>query len=92
MTDRLLFNLACVYAQAAVLAEADRSGRNPRGARQLAYEQKAAQLLRRTLEEMPAEKRAKFWRGQVMTDPALAGLRRGKDFVQIGKDFGRAGF
>jgi tetratricopeptide (TPR) repeat protein len=90
LTDRLLFNLACVYAQAAVLAE-DAPGQNRRAARRLAYEEKAAQYLRRTLEEMSAEKRSKFWRGQVMTDPALVSLRRGKMFVQLGKDFGQSG-
>ena len=96
LTDRLLYDLACVYAQAATLAEAEpqplRPAKDPRGTRRAAqYEQKAIQFLRRAMEELAAEKRSKFWRDQVMTDPALAGIRRGKLFEQLAKEYGQIG-
>ena len=92
----LLYSLACIYAQAAAQTEAElrttRPALDPRGARQVAqYEQKAARCLRQAMEELPAERRAAFWRDQVMTDPALAALRRGKLFKQLAKEFSQRG-
>ena len=96
LTDRLLFNLACIYAQAAVQTEDEprpqRPARDPRGARQAAlYEQKAIKCLRLAIGELLADRRSAFWRNQVLTDPALTMLRRGKMFAQMAKEFGQPG-
>ncbi len=86
LTDRLLYHLACVYAQASA-----QETRPEQKRRAEFYEKKALMYLRRAMEELPAEKRRSFWRDQVRTDPALATLRRGRSFEQVGKEFGLVG-
>jgi tetratricopeptide (TPR) repeat protein len=82
LTDRLWYKITCIYAQVVGHLEAEaraaRTGTDRLAARRLAvYREKALSCLNRTLEELPQEKRASFWRKQVQTDPALAAIRYG---------------
>lgn len=89
----LSYSLACIYSQAAAQTEDElRPAKDPRGTRQAAqYEQKAIRCLRLAMGEILAERRSGFWREQVLTDPALTMLRRGKMFAQMAKEFGQPG-
>jgi tetratricopeptide (TPR) repeat protein len=90
---RLLYHLACVYAQASLLADAEaRPGRpGQSSARGAAHQDRALGCLRRTLEEVPEEKRAAFWRSQVEKDPALAPIRRTAPYWQLARQYGQMG-
>jgi tetratricopeptide (TPR) repeat protein len=93
LTVRRFFDLACIYAQAAALVETEaRTNRSPLGAARVAfYEDRALKHLRHTLEELPAERRAAFWREQVQANPALAPIRRGTAYFQLARQYGNQG-
>jgi tetratricopeptide (TPR) repeat protein len=88
---RLLYYLGCVYSQAAALLDLEaRSGRPAKPEEDpTLYERRAVQLLNRALEEMPPEKRAKFWSGQVETDPALTAVRNHPLYRQLANRYGQ---
>jgi tetratricopeptide (TPR) repeat protein/tRNA A-37 threonylcarbamoyl transferase component Bud32 len=90
LTERQLYNLGCIYAQAASQLDRDgHTGRDPRQAQlRDQYEDKGLEYLRRALDEMPADQRPTFWLNQVQTDPALAGLRRGAHFLNLARRYG----
>jgi len=94
VTDRLLYNLTRIYAQAAAQVEAEgRSRRIPLSAERLTfYEEKALQYLGRTMEELPEERRVAFWRDQVQKDPALAGIRRGEGYSRLAQRYSQLDF
>ncbi len=88
LTDRQLYNLACLYAQAAGQLEAEartpRLDRARRAAQQQAlHQEKALDVLQQALEKLPPEGRAGFWRRQVEADPALKPIRRGSRYAQL---------
>lgn len=91
VTDRLLYNLARFYAQA--VAQLDAEGRNGRDrlAAELAarYEKRSLDYLHRTLEAVPEERRAAFWRGQVQADPALKGIQQSEPYLRLQAQYGR---
>jgi tetratricopeptide (TPR) repeat protein len=90
LTYRLLYNLACLYAQARTQVEAG-PGRTALAARQAAVcEAHALACLRRALEGLPEEQRPVAWRDQVQADPALAGVRRGPSYFQLAERYGPA--
>jgi serine/threonine protein kinase/tetratricopeptide (TPR) repeat protein len=76
LTDRLLYNLARLYAQAADQLEAESRGARPGpGQRSAHCRAEAVDHLRRALEALPEDRRAAFWRKEVEADPAWTGLR-----------------
>jgi tetratricopeptide (TPR) repeat protein/tRNA A-37 threonylcarbamoyl transferase component Bud32 len=86
VNDRLLYNLARVYAQVALhLRSKSDSPRSDRQALQriVVHEKKALDCLRRSLGKLPEAKRAGFLRNQVAADPALAGLLREKGYSHL---------
>jgi len=91
VTDRLLYNLTRIHAQAVGLLEVEaRTSRTALTAQRLALsEARALRCLRRTLEEVPQDQRATFWREQVQTDPALAAIRKGAMYSQMAGDYGQ---
>jgi tetratricopeptide (TPR) repeat protein len=93
VTDRLLYNLARLYALAGAQLDADaRAGRGREAAKLSArFADRSLAYLRRTLEMVPPERRAQFWRDQVQADPALKGLPRGTAYFQLEERYGRPG-
>jgi len=92
-TDRLLYNVACLYAQAVAQLNAEaRTGRDRlAGQRSSLYEEKALHYLGQALATMPEERRTAFWRSQVETDPVLSAVRRGTVYFQLAKRYGQSG-
>jgi tetratricopeptide (TPR) repeat protein len=87
LKEQLLYNAACVFAQAAGKLE---SGN--RVDRATLYEMErcrgqATRLLRDVLDCQPPARRAVFWHEQVLRAPALAPLRRYHDFVRLALQF-----
>ena len=86
--DRLLYNLARVYAQAVGQLEAETRTANGQdrwtaGQRLAAYREKACDLLGRALEALPKERRAAFWKKRVEVDPAFTALRDAAPYFRL---------
>ena len=81
---RTLYNAARTLAQAAEAAagEVGRRGR-PDVATVCRYQDRAMQLLDRSLQLTAADQRAAFWRDVVQTDQALRGMRRLAGYARI---------
>src|SRR5262249_3330316 len=80
-TDRLLYNLARLYAQAVSLLDAQARAAPFEKARPLwqrlaLCQDKALDSLRQTLGKLPEKRRGPFWRTQIHADPAFASIRR----------------
>jgi tetratricopeptide (TPR) repeat protein len=90
LSPQLLYYLSCVYAQAAGQAALEaRTGRDSLAVRsQAVYEDSALKYLQRALGEMPEERRGKFWRDQVQSDPGLAAVRRTPLYLQMERQYG----
>jgi hypothetical protein len=90
-SDRLLYNIACIYAQAATQLEAEgKAGRDRLTSQREAYfEEKALLFLGRAMEELPEGNRHRFWNKTVEGDPALAGIRRCRGYFQLAQRFNR---
>lgn len=89
-TDRLLYNVACIYALAVAQLELEgRAGRDRQPQRLALYQDKALDYLRLALEKVPAQRRETFWREQVQADPTLASLRRAPGFPPLAARYGR---
>ena len=83
----MIYNAACVYAQAAGRAATDRrAGDNPPAASR--YDARGLELLRAALELKPPGDRASFWRDVVARDAALDPLRRLEGFDRLRIEFG----
>jgi tetratricopeptide (TPR) repeat protein len=93
VTDRLLYNLACLYARAATQLDGDARAGQGRQAAELSsrYQKRALDYLRRALEMISAERRAAFWGDQVSDDPALKGLQRSREYLRLEARYGRQG-
>lgn len=89
-TERLLYNVTCIYALAVAQTELEvRAGRDRTAPTRLElYEKKALDCLMRTLQGRPGNEAA-FWREAVQTDPALAAIRRGTIYMQLDKKYGK---
>jgi serine/threonine protein kinase/tetratricopeptide (TPR) repeat protein len=80
-------NLACVFAQAAGRARADRTADGPSQA--VRYQARAVQLLRQALALVPLEKRGAFWRDTMAPDPALDPVRDSAAFQALDGEYAR---
>jgi eukaryotic-like serine/threonine-protein kinase len=73
----LYYKSARVYALASVVVGAEVRKRGQDSVRLVTrYQDRAAFLLRQAVNQLPADKRASFWREVIQTDPALRTLRR----------------
>jgi tetratricopeptide (TPR) repeat protein/tRNA A-37 threonylcarbamoyl transferase component Bud32 len=76
-TARRAYNVARVYARAAILAAGEVSARGPVAVTQVdRYQERAVALVKLALERTPAERRAALWQSDVAADPALRALQR----------------
>jgi tetratricopeptide (TPR) repeat protein len=89
-TDRLLLGAACVYAQAS-----DRAGTGPGGLRAknreevLRYAERAAELVRAALEELPKEHQREFWRKNVEPVRLLWPIRSSPEMLSLWRQYGQ---
>jgi tRNA A-37 threonylcarbamoyl transferase component Bud32 len=88
LTDRMLYNLARIYAQAAGQLQIEaRTFRYPidRTAAENRSEcqRKALNHLRQATDKLRPERRAGFWQTQIPADPALAAIRETFEFRQL---------
>jgi eukaryotic-like serine/threonine-protein kinase len=85
LSDRQSYHLARLYGQAAgQLESATGLPAQKAAAWQLAgVKEEALDCLQHALQQLPAEKRASFWRQQVQTDPAFAALRATDRYVSL---------
>jgi tetratricopeptide (TPR) repeat protein len=87
-TARLVYNAACVYAQAAGRLEAEQRSKTPRPPDARGhYQGRAAQLLRQALLLLPEGQRGPFWRDVVSNDAALRPIRHSADFARLGRQY-----
>jgi tetratricopeptide (TPR) repeat protein/tRNA A-37 threonylcarbamoyl transferase component Bud32 len=76
-TSRLLYNVARIYAEAAIAATNEVRKRVQDSVVVAArYENRAVVLAREALKHVPADQRATFWRDSIQADPSLNRLRR----------------
>jgi tetratricopeptide (TPR) repeat protein/predicted Ser/Thr protein kinase len=79
-TPAMMHNIACIFAQAALRAEADQLQTGQQ------YRERAVATVRRTLTMLPQSARPAFWRDKVLPDPALAPIRDSAAFKQVERD------
>ncbi len=83
---RTLYSAARIWAQAAVAAQKESRARSrlelPDVKR---YQERALALLGQALDQTPPNRRLKFWREIVQTDPAFALVRRSPEFARLGE-------
>jgi tetratricopeptide (TPR) repeat protein len=81
---RTIYNAARVYAQSLTVLNADKGPRTLAMAEtRISYQDQAVNLLRNSVELLPARDRSGFWHEQVQKDPALAPLRRTKEYKDL---------
>jgi eukaryotic-like serine/threonine-protein kinase len=86
-TEQLLLNVARTYGRAAGVREAA-AATSPRASREAGrYRERAVELLRAVLEQLPAKERPAFWRDQIRTDPDLASLRRSPGLLELARRY-----
>jgi tetratricopeptide (TPR) repeat protein len=84
----IIYNAACVYAQAAGRAPADGHARDD-GPPADRSADRALELIRAALERKPLGARAAFWRDVVARDPALDPIRQRGGYARLETEFGR---
>jgi tetratricopeptide (TPR) repeat protein len=88
---RTLCNAARIFAQAASKREADPAEQTLQGREvRLRHLDRAAELLREALEQLPAEQRSAFWKHNIARDAALTPLRPCAAFVRLAETYGAA--
>jgi tetratricopeptide (TPR) repeat protein len=81
-----IFLAACIYARAARLVTlTPRGPARVSGKAATGYEKQALELLARVMKRVPQGERAGFWRKRVLSEPALAGLRRNPKMVELAR-------
>jgi tetratricopeptide (TPR) repeat protein len=93
LSDRVLYALARLHARAGAQLQAEaRNGRtvpDPELLRRAGIsEEKALDMLSRSLEQMPPGRRASFWREQVDNDPALTTVRGASQYSRLAARYG----
>jgi tetratricopeptide (TPR) repeat protein len=85
--SRTLFNAACVYAQAAEGAEADRDlPTQSRLGQRSRFEEQAVELLRAALKAFPADGSKGFWQ-EVRGASALRAIRTNPGFLKLDREY-----
>ncbi len=89
-TDRLHYNAARIYAQAAGRVDAEGGPRNRRrAATRSGYENRAVALVHQALGLHSAVERRAFWRRFVEADGALNPIRRNPGFARLAAEYSR---
>jgi tetratricopeptide (TPR) repeat protein len=88
-TAEMMFNIACIFAQAMVCADADRD-EEARQTLRNTYRRQALAALRQTLGMVRRGDRAAFWKEKVLSDSALAPIRGDANFRKIEKELVRS--
>jgi tetratricopeptide (TPR) repeat protein len=89
-SDRLLLNAACVYAQAADRLAASKGG--PSGQTRDAHyrhAERAVQLVREALQEVPERERRALWRREVEREALLVPVRSSPGMLDLLRQYGR---
>jgi serine/threonine protein kinase/tetratricopeptide (TPR) repeat protein len=87
-SSRSLYKASRVYAQAIGKVEADANEPN-RKSQAREYQDRAVQLLRRSIEAVPAEQRGAFWHEYVQNDTALVAIYRSTEFLRLKSEYGK---
>jgi tetratricopeptide (TPR) repeat protein len=88
-TAPLLLNAACVYARAVGQLEAQAGGRSVPAGAAYPFQERALELLRAALREVPPPQRPDFWRANVSNEPDLAPIRRATGMLDLAQRYGR---
>ncbi len=87
LTDRQLYNMARIYAQAAALVPVTGGPAVPgltlSATQPAVLKENALDYLDRALKKLPEAKRPPFWRNQVHADPAFTALRSTGRYLQL---------
>ncbi len=84
-SPEMMFNIACIFAQAAARIDADSDKSDQRVLRN-DYCRRALAALRRAVSMVPPGERRAFWREKVLPDAALSPVRNHTDFRRICND------
>ncbi len=89
LTDRLLYHLAQLYAQAVNQMELESRARRDRLTTQRLglCAAKAVDFLQRALAALPEERRSSFWHNQVRIDPLLNPIRQERGYLLLARQF-----
>jgi hypothetical protein len=83
-TERLLLNVACLYARAAGMVERPGEGAPLPGQEPAwCYQERAVKVLTAALRQLPQGQRRDFWRQSVEAEPALGSLRASAGMRQL---------
>ncbi len=81
-TPEMMHNLACIFAQAAALAQADPRERDNRAVA-ADYRCRALDMVQKSLQMLQPDERLAYWRDKVLPDPALRNIHNEEGFKQI---------
>jgi serine/threonine-protein kinase len=81
-SPEMMHNIACIFAQASVHAQADLQQKD-RHTLADDYRRQALGAVRRTLAMLPPKERPAFWRDKIQPDTALAPLREDAEFKRL---------
>jgi tetratricopeptide (TPR) repeat protein/predicted Ser/Thr protein kinase len=84
---RVLVKAAVLYAQAVRLREGQAAGRAGATATLRRYQERAAELLRTALEQVPEGQRGEFWRKNVEKENELLPLLRSAEFQRLARKY-----
>jgi tetratricopeptide (TPR) repeat protein len=88
LSCEMTHNVACIFAQAVVHAEADARETNRR-ALAAKYRARAFAAIRQTLALLAPSERAAFWNDTILTERALTPIRKDLEFRELDEQFGR---
>jgi tetratricopeptide (TPR) repeat protein len=88
-TSTLLHDAARVYAQAVAKVQADLRLTNRQSVARN-YQERAVQLIRASVELLPAKERRPFWRDKVLPDSALSPVHGSTEFLRLGAEYSQS--
>ncbi len=81
-SPEMMFNIACIFAQAVARVDADPSEQDRQAVRN-EYRRRALMALQQTMDMIRRSERLAFWREKVLPDGALAPVRNDTEFRSI---------
>jgi tetratricopeptide (TPR) repeat protein len=88
-SPEMIHNIACIFAQAAGRAGADR-GRPDGPTLEARYRERALTAIRRALDRLPAAERPSFFKDKILPDRALDPIRQSPEFLDLMARMGQA--